>query len=301
MPYQTLMEIRNPVSSADTLKMFVPNDADEREKDDFINSMPLVAELRADPNLIESRPHLRLPTAWREQNLTAGTLMGPGKVTVPPYTWTRKDGMQFVQISHVGSDMCGHIGIIHGGFLATMLDEGMGRCCFPVLPHNIGMTGRLEVSYKAPAMANQYLVLRAHVTKVEGRKCWVEAHIETVPSKAGEEPKILATGTSLYISPRHAAVRAMLHALVFSCGAEECVKEVGTVANVCDSAVDGEGIPDNGLETSVQRTKAGWHGKAVFTASYDQLVVFVVMAMAAALVAVFAMLCSVVARSIGTR
>jgi 3'-phosphoadenosine 5'-phosphosulfate synthase len=203
--YEAATAMLRPPSDADTLTLFTPSDADAAAKEDFINSHPLTLSLRADPSFVESRPHMKIPPAWRQHNLTGGTLIGPGKVAVPPFSFSEKEGKEFVQISHVGTHLCGHQGIIHGGFLATMLDEGLARCCFPVLPHNIGMTAKLEVNYKAPAVADQYLVLRAKTVKVEGRKAWVEGHIETLPED-GKEPVVLATASALYISPRQASV-----------------------------------------------------------------------------------------------
>ena len=32
---------------------------------------------------------------------------------------------------HVGQDVCGHRGLVHGGFLATVLDECLGK----TVPH----------------------------------------------------------------------------------------------------------------------------------------------------------------------
>jgi adenylylsulfate kinase len=152
---------------------------------------------------------MKIPPSWRRHNLTGGTLVGPGKMAIPPFCWTERGGKSYVQITHVGTDLCGHVGIIHGGFLATLLDEGLARCCFPALPYNVGMTAKLEVNYKAPATANQYLVLRATTVKVEGRKAWVEGHIETLPTEEGQQPTILATASALYISPRQASVRGL--------------------------------------------------------------------------------------------
>ena len=111
-----------------------------------------------------------------------------------------------VSISYLGKDLCGHPGIIHGGFLATMLDEGMARCCFAALPNKVGMTANLNINYRAPAPAGAFVVLRAKTTKVEGRKAWVEGHIETLVGE-GETPVILADATALFIEPRQAAVR----------------------------------------------------------------------------------------------
>lgn len=209
--YEPASAILSPPSDAETLALFTPDDEAAQAKEDFINSHPLATSLRADPEMVESRPHMKIPPSWRRHNLTGGTLIGPGKVAVPPFSWCAKDGQTFVQISHVGTDLCGHMGIIHGGFLATMLDEGMARACFPVLPFNIGMTAKLEINYKAPAAADQYLVLRATTTKVEGRKAWVEGRIETLPMEEGQEPVVLVTASALYVSPRQAATMAKVY------------------------------------------------------------------------------------------
>lgn len=209
--YESVKTILSPPTDTESLSLFVPEDDDAKDKEDYINSHPFVASLRADPDLIESRPHLKIPESWRQHNLTGGTLMGPGKVTIPPFSWSERNGKTYVQISHVGTDLCGHMGIIHGGYLATMLDEGLARCSFPVLPFNIGMTAKLEINYKAPAMADQYLVLRATTIQVEGRKAWVEGHIETLPTEEGQQPTVLVTANALFISPKQASVMAKVY------------------------------------------------------------------------------------------
>ncbi|KAL2178642.1 Adenylylsulfate kinase-domain-containing protein [Thermothelomyces heterothallicus CBS 202.75] len=203
--YKSAVEVLSPPSDADALESFLPQDEEAKAKEDYINSHPLTAALRADPNLIESRPHMKIPASWRKHNLTGGTLIGPGKMVTPPFSWTDREGRRYVQIAHVGTDLCGHMGVIHGGFLATMLDEGLARCCFPVLPYNLGMTAKLEINYKAPAMADQYLVLRATTIKVEGRKAWVEGQIETLPDDENQQPTVLATASALYVSPKQAS------------------------------------------------------------------------------------------------
>ncbi|KAK3906821.1 Adenylylsulfate kinase-domain-containing protein, partial [Staphylotrichum tortipilum] len=204
--------ILSPPSDAESLESFLPQDDDAIAKEDYINAHPLTASLRVNPDLIESRPHLKIPESWRKHNLTGGTLSGPGKMAVPPFSWTDREGRSYVQITHVGTDLCGHMGIIHGGFLATMLDEGLARCCFPILPFNVGMTAKLEINYKKPAVADQYLVLRATTVRSEGRKAWVEGQIETLPAEEGQEPTVLATASALYVSPKQASVCHSRHA-----------------------------------------------------------------------------------------
>jgi hypothetical protein len=89
--------------------------------------------------------------------------------------------------------------------LATLLDEGLARCCFPALPNKIGVTANLNIDYRAPAMANQYVALRAETIQVEGRKAWVEGRIETLPAD-GTEPVVLVEAKALFIEPKQARV-----------------------------------------------------------------------------------------------
>ncbi|KAJ2905080.1 UPF0644 protein [Zalerion maritima] len=201
---EALGPIINPVTDEQSLKLYEASRGVTEDIESTINSHPVVLDLRQNADFTESRPHLKIPPAFRDHNLTGGTLMGPGKVEVPPYAWSQKGGKSLVTISYLGTDLCGHPGIVHGGFLATMLDEGLARCCFPALPHNVGMTANLNINYKSPAQAGSYVVLRATTTKVEGRKAWVEGRIETLP-RDGETPVVIADATGLFISPRQAA------------------------------------------------------------------------------------------------
>jgi len=193
------------------LRAYVLEDDEAKAIDDFIKGHTLAAEMRQNPDMTESRPHMRLPDTLRRHNLTGGTLLGPGRISVPPICWTEKGGKSLVSISHLGTDVCGHPGIVHGGLLATMLDEGLARCCFAALPHNVGVTAKLEINYRKPVHAGTYVVLRARTIRVEGRKAWVEGQLETLATE-GEEPVVLAQASALFVSPRFAAIMAKLNA-----------------------------------------------------------------------------------------
>lgn len=197
----------------ETLSLYSPPDARSREIDEHIKNCAIATALRANPDFTESRPHLKIPEAVRAHSLTGGTLAGPGMIVVPPYFWGEKTGKELTQIFYVGSNVSGHPGIVHGGLLATMLDEGLARCCFPALPNKVGVTANLQIDYKKPTKAEQYLVLRAKTTKVEGRKAFVEGHIETMPDD-GQEPEILVSANALFIEPKHAAVSAIIRSFL---------------------------------------------------------------------------------------
>lgn len=111
-----------------------------------------------------------------------------------------------VMVCYLGDLVCGYPGFVHGGLLATLLDEGLGRTTFTALPNKIGMTANLNINYRAPTKAGQYIVLRARVTKAEGRKAWAEGHIETLPENEGEKPVVLVEGSGLFVEPRQVKV-----------------------------------------------------------------------------------------------
>ncbi|KAI1633397.1 Adenylylsulfate kinase-domain-containing protein [Biscogniauxia mediterranea] len=204
------MALVNAPSDEETLSMFSPQHDLEHEVEKYINNHPLTKEMRTKEGFIESRPHLKIPDPYRSQNLTAGVLLGPGKVVVPPIAFTEEGGKSIVSIYYLGNDVCGHPGIVHGGLLATMLDEGLARCCFAALPFGMGVTANLNINYRAPTMANSYVVLKATTTKVEGRKAWVDGRIETLVDN-GEKPVVLAEATALYVSPKQAAHNITWH------------------------------------------------------------------------------------------
>jgi len=206
----SLRDIANPPTDAETLDMFVPSTDEVAAIEKSIFNHPLTRSLLQDEKYIPSRPHLKIPEKLRGQNLTGGTLLGPDKIAVPPLQFTTADGTSYVSLQYLGPALCGHPGIIHGGLLATLLDEGLARCCFPALPNKVAVTASLKIDYKAPAMAGQIVVLRAETTKVEGRKAWVTGRLETLVSEeewaqGKREGVVLTVGEALFIEPRQAA------------------------------------------------------------------------------------------------
>jgi len=202
----------SPPTNAETLSLFVPAGSEAEEINKRIVSNPLSESLRANPQWTESRPHMKIPENMRSHNLTAGTLQGDDKIASPPLTFanTKAELPSIVQIAHLGEKLCGHPTIIHGGLLATLLDEGLARACFPALPNKVGVTASLNITYKKPCPANSFVVLRAETTKVDGRKAWVKGWIEILGDGV-EEGEHLVEAEALFIEPRGAKNMARLY------------------------------------------------------------------------------------------
>jgi acyl-coenzyme A thioesterase PaaI-like protein len=203
---ETINGYVNPPTDAETLQLFHPSTVNEAEINDYILSHPLSAKMRSQSGMVESRPHMRIPPAMRPHNLTGGVLAGEGKIEVPPLNFNdnKSELPSMVQIMYLGGSLCGHPGIVHGGLLATMLDEGLARACFPALPNKIGVTASLKIDYRVPCPAGSYVVLKAYTQKVEGRKAWVKGWIELLGDEDGNGTKVVEA-EALFIEPKNAA------------------------------------------------------------------------------------------------
>lgn len=186
-----------------------PNNGSTINIDKFIETHPITISLRQNPKFTESRPHQHVSETMRAHNLMTGALAGLHKISVAPYVFNEENGKSITMIMHLGSNVCGHPGIIHGGLLAALLDEGLARCCFAALPNKVGVTANLNIDYRRPAPANSYFVLRAETTRVEGRKAWVQGRIETLTIDE-TEPIVVVEARALFIEPKQAAVSSSL-------------------------------------------------------------------------------------------
>jgi uncharacterized protein (TIGR00369 family) len=91
-------------------------------------------------------------------------------------------------------------GYLHGGIIATLLDETMSKA---VRSHNlVAMTRHMEVDYKRPVPSCTPIRLEGRVYHHEGRKHWAEADI------LDDAGTLLAHGKGLFIEvrPRHEKV-----------------------------------------------------------------------------------------------
>jgi len=69
----------------------------------------------------------------------------------------------------------GHPGYLHGGIIATLLDESMSKA---VRAKGLtAMTRHLEVDYRRPVPSKAKIRIEGSVTRSEGRKHWAEAQI----------------------------------------------------------------------------------------------------------------------------
>jgi uncharacterized protein (TIGR00369 family) len=88
----------------------------------------------------------------------------------------------------------GHPGFLHGGIIATLLDETMSKA---VRARGLtAMTRQMEVDYKRPVPSRAQIRMEGRVVRDEGRKHWAEATI------FDGEGHALAQGKGLFVEVR---------------------------------------------------------------------------------------------------
>ncbi|KAG0704964.1 HotDog domain-containing protein [Suillus ampliporus] len=166
-----------------------------------LQSLPLLTSLRAQPDAdewYETRPYATYAEELRVNSLTAGALRGPGKLALPPLVRARRDESEAVVVVHVGRGVCGHDGIIHGGLLATILDESLARTAIINLPEKIGVTANLSINYRAPTFADQFIVVRISLIDKAGRKSKVIGKVEDLKGN------VLVEAHATFVQPKYA-------------------------------------------------------------------------------------------------
>lgn len=91
----------------------------------------------------------------------------PGGLAVSPVTFHNQETGHSVTFVHVGHKLCGFPFIVHGGMVATILNESLKRLASKndILGQSSKsdyMIQSLSISYLNPTYANQFLIVRCH-------------------------------------------------------------------------------------------------------------------------------------------
>ncbi|KAG0353846.1 hypothetical protein BG005_006907 [Podila minutissima] len=197
MPSSATVEA--PVDIKPSISQIAPSEPSdiEQQLQAQLEQLEIVQEHVADSeNWIRRQAYSLVTDEYRVHHLTAGTLRGDGKLGVSPALFQAKDESQVVSVLHIGTSLCGHRGITHGGLLATLLDEITAMTAIPNLPGKTGFTANLNVNYRHPCIADQFIIAHSKVTSLEGRKAFVKASLKTI------DGTLLADATALFIAPK---------------------------------------------------------------------------------------------------
>lgn len=158
-------------------------------------------------------------------NFTGHTLMGPDKINLRSPAmyiindkWLHHQGdiadgecgddeNYSVSFFHLGNRLTGHPGVIHGGLLATLLDELTCRLAFQAFPLKKGVTANLNINYRKPTLMDTYIMIKSVIQRKQGRKCWVKGLVYLVGDLNSDDAietsdNLLVDCTVLVVEPK---------------------------------------------------------------------------------------------------
>jgi uncharacterized protein (TIGR00369 family) len=116
---------------------------------------------------------------------------GPANSTGLHLEFFRAPDGSVVSLPIISDAFEGHPGLLHGGMIATLLDEAMSKAVCALGKPSV--TRKLEVEYLRPVPSSTQLRIEGRVTHNEHRKHWAEARV------LDEDGTVLAEGKGLFI------------------------------------------------------------------------------------------------------
>ncbi|KAF2970879.1 hypothetical protein GQX73_g2655 [Xylaria multiplex] len=186
-------------------------------------ALPVVQQLSTDPAWMSWEAYAGIPTTTDSQGvstaqstITSGPMSGSSGLAFQRIFHNTSTG-EVVTVVYFGAGLAGWPGIVHGGAIATILDESLGRCAILRFPSRTGVTANLEMQYRFPTLTNNFYVIRAipvasdddDVVGEDGirkgdRKVWVRGTLET------EKGKVAVRAKGLFVVPKAYKLRPLV-------------------------------------------------------------------------------------------
>ncbi|KAI0020049.1 HotDog domain-containing protein [Xylariomycetidae sp. FL0641] len=177
---------------------------------------PVVRALSASPGWTSWDAYGGLASPATSRRLTSGPLGSSSGLAFQRVFANPRTG-EVVAVVFLGPGTAGWPGVVHGGALATLLDECLGRCALRRFPSRTGVTARLELRYRAPTRTGAFYVVRTRPEEEEedqeeqagaadgernkkksssDRKMWVKGTLET------DDGQVCVEARALFVVPK---------------------------------------------------------------------------------------------------
>lgn len=111
--------------------------------------------------------------------------------------WNDKE-KKIISVVFLGPGLEGWPTMVHGGALATVIDENLGRTAIRHFPARTGVTANLELNYRAPVHSDNFYTL--HTTLDQERSTETKAYAKCeVRDMAG---RLCVEASGLFVVPK---------------------------------------------------------------------------------------------------
>lgn len=117
------------------------------------------------------------------KSMTGDVLAVPGGFAIKPLIFSNPKTKETVTIIYLGPKLCGYPFLVHGGILATILDETFRKTVGLETTTASIVTKDLELSYRFPTIANRFVVIRSKVAMEPNNQYLVTGTISSSSDK----------------------------------------------------------------------------------------------------------------------
>ncbi|KAI9933843.1 hypothetical protein ASPWEDRAFT_35784 [Aspergillus wentii DTO 134E9] len=159
--------------------------------------LPIVQELRNNPDYVESDVYQNYTDEEKAHRLTSGPLAGSRALALQKVFWNEKE-KKAINVVFLGPGTEGWPTIVHGGALGTVIDENLGRVAIRCFPERTGVTANLQLNYRAPVYSDQFYVFYSTIDqeKSTDRKAYVSGEVRDVIGR------VCVEASGLFVVPK---------------------------------------------------------------------------------------------------
>jgi acyl-coenzyme A thioesterase PaaI-like protein len=155
-----------------------------------------------DRNVLDKHDGAQVKTQneYHTPSLTTHTLAKPGGILIKPVIFHNIETNEGVTIVHMGHRLTGYPFLVHGGIIATLLNETFKRNASLSLETTSNLKDdfkveNLTISYKAPTVSNQFLIVKTK--QKESVPCEDRKTITLESTIESQKGKVLVKGTAV--------------------------------------------------------------------------------------------------------
>ncbi|KAJ5952903.1 uncharacterized protein N7479_011316 [Penicillium vulpinum] len=163
----------------------------------FDIGLPIVQELRHNPDYVEKDVYENFADKHKIHRLTSGSLAGSRGFGFQKVFWNDKE-KKLISVVFLGPGLEGWPTMVHGGALATVIDENLGRAAIRHFPARTGVTANLKLNYRAPVYSDNFYALHTTLDQEQSTDAKAYAKCE-VRDMAGQ---LCVEATGLFVVPK---------------------------------------------------------------------------------------------------
>lgn len=180
-----------------------------RDTEEQMEKLPIVKTLMKDARFRLVRGWEGMDEEQQAHSLTGSkeTMNRVGYITIPPYIFINDTEQEAVTVMHLGHHLAGYPYTVHGGVIATILDEALARAAFLAFPSRTGVTANLTIRYKAPVRTDQFVTICTRVKEATDRKAIV---VGTIESAEFQRPPMVEAN-AIFVVPKSIKLKPLSH------------------------------------------------------------------------------------------